>query len=67
MLQKLIMLTSWLFKACLDEAYDFGVYINTFTYIIATLGTIIVSYVVSIILSKKITKIDIVSSLKGNE
>ena len=60
-------LTSWLFKACLDEAYDFGVYINTFTYIIATLGTIIVSYVVSIILSKKITKIDMVSSLKGNE
>lgn len=60
-------LTSWLFKACLDESYDFGVKINISTYIIATIGTFLVSYIVSKILSKKVNKIDMVTSLKGNE
>ncbi len=60
-------LTSWLFKECLDETYDFGVNINASTYVIAALGTFIVSLVVSKMLSKKIKKIDMVTSLKGNE
>lgn len=60
-------LTSWLFKACLDEGYDFGVHINITTYIIAALGTFLVSLVVSKLLARKINKIDMVSSLKGNE
>lgn len=60
-------LTSWLFKACLDESYDFSVHINISTYIIATLGTFLVSFVMSKFLSRKINKIDMVSSLKGNE
>lgn len=60
-------LTSWLFKTCLDENYDFGVNINISTYIIAAVGTFIVSFVVSKLLSKKVNKIDMVSSLKGNE
>lgn len=60
-------LTSWLFKACLEENYDFGVKINLSTYIIAAIGTFLVSYVVSRFLAKKVSKIDMVSSLKGNE
>ena len=60
-------LTSWLFKACLDENYDFGVNINISTYLIAAIGTFVVSYIVSKILSKKVNKIDMVTSLKGNE
>lgn len=60
-------LTSWLFKACLDDNFDFNIYINISTYIIAIIGTFTVSYIVSKILSKKIKKIDMVSSLKGNE
>ena len=60
-------LTSWLFKACLDDNFDFNVYINISTYIIATIGTFLVSYIVSKLLAKKINKIDMVSSLKGNE
>ena len=60
-------LTSWLFKACLDDNFDFGVHINISTYLIAILGTFLVSYIVSYKLSKKIDKIDMVSSLKGNE
>ena len=60
-------LTAWLFKACLDDNFDFGVHINLSTYFIATIGTFLVSYLVSKFLAKKITKIDMVSSLKGNE
>ena len=60
-------LTSWLFKACLDDNFDFGVYINITTYIIATVGTFLVSYLVTKFLARKVNKIDMVSSLKGNE
>jgi putative ABC transport system permease protein len=60
-------LTDWLFTECLDDNYDFGVHINMSTYIIAAIGTFIISYIVSSLLSKKIKKIDMVSSLKGNE
>ena len=48
-------LTSWLFKQ------------NISTYLIATIGTLLVAYLVSKLLAKKINKIDMVSSLKGNE
>ncbi len=60
-------LTSWLFKACLDDNFDFGVHINITTYIIATVGTFLVSYLVSKFLARKVNKIDMVSSVKGNE
>lgn len=60
-------LTDWLFKTAIEESYDFGASINTETYIIAAIGTFIISYIVSKILAKKISKIDMVSSLKGNE
>lgn len=60
-------LTDWLFKTAIEESYDFGASINAETYIIAAIGTFIISYVVSKLLTKKINKIDMVSSLKGNE
>lgn len=60
-------LTSYLFKVCLDENYDFGVYIKPITYVLAAFGTYLVSYVVSKMLAKKVNKIDMVSSLKANE
>lgn len=60
-------LTDWLFKTAIEESYDFGAYIHISTYIIAAIGTFMVSYIVSKLLSKKINKIDMVSSLKGNE
>lgn len=60
-------LTSWLFKVCLDEAYDFAVHIELWTYLVATIGTLLVSYLVSLKLAKKVENIDMVSSLKGNE
>ena len=60
-------LTDWLFKTAIEEHYDFGASISIRTYLIAAIGTFIVSYLVSKFLSRKIKKIDMVSSLKGNE
>lgn len=60
-------LTSYLFKVCLDENYDFGVHIELWTYLVAALGTYLVSYLVSKYLSKRVNNIDMVSSLKANE
>lgn len=60
-------LTSYLFKVCLDENYDFGVHIELWTYLVAALGTYLVSYLVSRHLSKRVNNIDMVSSLKANE
>ena len=60
-------LTSYLFKDCLDENYDFGIHIELWTYLAATLGTYLVSFIVSHYLSKKINTIDMVISLKANE
>ena len=60
-------LTDWLFKTAIEEHYDFGASITLRTYIIAAIGTFIVSLVVSKFLSRKIKNIDMVTSLKGNE
>ncbi len=60
-------LTDWLFKTAIEESYDFGAHINIETYIISAIGTFLISYLVSKLLAKKIKKIDMVTSLKGNE
>ena len=60
-------LTDWIFKTAIEESYDFGAHINVTTYIIAAIGTFVISYIVSKILAKKVKKIDMVTSLKGNE
>ena len=60
-------LTDWLFKTAIEEHYDFGAFITTRTYIISAIGTFVVSYLVSKFLARKIKKIDMVTSLKGNE
>jgi putative ABC transport system permease protein len=60
-------LTDWLFKTAIEEHYDFGASITLRTYILSAVGTFIVSYLVSKFLARKVRKIDMVSSLKGNE
>ena len=60
-------LTDYLFKVAIDEHYDFAAFIKSETYIVAAIGTFIVSYIVSMFLARKINQIDMVSSLKGNE
>ena len=60
-------LTDCLFQTAIEQHYDFNASITLRTYIIAAIGTFIVSYLVSKLLSRKIKKIDMVSSLKANE
>lgn len=51
----------------LAETYDFSSHIKLLSYILAIVGTFIISYIFSKILAKKVDKIDMVTSLKGNE
>lgn len=60
-------LTDWIFKTAIEESYDFGASITLPTYLYAAIGTFLVSYLVSRFLARKITNIDMVTSLKGNE
>ena len=60
-------MADWMFKTAIEEHYDFAAHIEYMTYIIAALGTFITSYVISLLLTRKIKKIDMVTSLKGNE
>ena len=60
-------LTDFLFKTAIEEHYDFGASITIKTYVIAAIGTFVISYIVSKFLARKIKDIDMVSSLKGNE
>lgn len=60
-------LTDYLFQVAIDEHYDFTAFIKPETYVIAAIGTFVVSYIVSIFLARKINQIDMVSSLKNNE
>ena len=55
-------LTDWLFKTAIKDSYDFGAHINVQTYVIAAIGTFVISYVVSKLLTRKIRKIDMVTS-----
>ena len=60
-------LTDFLFKTAIEEHYDFGASITIMTYVLSAVGTFLVSYLVSRFLARKIKKIDMVTSLKGNE
>ncbi len=51
----------------LSDTYDFSAKIKIASYVFAIVGTYIVSLVFSKILAKKVKKIDMVTSLKGNE
>ena len=60
-------MTDYIFKNAIGDSYDFSAMINPFTFIISSVGTYVVVYIVNHLLAKKIRKIDMVSSLKGNE
>ena len=60
-------ITDYVFKMVSDRDYDFGATITIKTYIISFVVTVLCSYLVSLFLARKIKKIDMVTSLKGNE
>ena len=60
-------MTDYIFKMALSDTYDFSAKIRLVSYIYAIVGTFIVSIICSKILARKVNKIDMVTSLKGNE
>ena len=61
------LMLDYIFKSALGDNYDFPACINLVSYLYATVGSLVVSVVVNKVLSRKVKKIDMVSSLKGNE
>ena len=61
------IMVDYIFKSALGQNYDFPAIVTTLTYLYATIGTILVSFVVNKFLAKKVKTIDMVTSLKGNE
>ncbi len=60
-------MTDYIFKNAIGDSYDFSAMIKLQTFIFSAVGTFLVVYIVNQILARKIRKIDMVSSLKGNE
>ena len=60
-------LLNYIFDSALSIDYDFSAYISLYTYIMTGIIAFVLTLIVSIILSTKIRKIDMVTSLKGNE
>ena len=60
-------ITNYVFKMVKERNYDFGAVITINTYIISFLVTVVTSYLVSLLIARKIKNIDMVTSLKGNE
>lgn len=61
------LFTDFIFKSALGDTYDFNAEIRVISYIISSMGTLLVAYIVNKIIGRKIDNIDMVSSLKGNE
>ena len=61
------LMLDYIFKSALGEGYDFNAQIKILSYICATVGSFVVSIIVNKVLSRKVNKIDMVTSLKGNE
>lgn len=61
------VLTDSIFTFSLGENSDFNADIRLISYLLAFIGILLVSIIVNKLISKKINKIDMVSSLKSNE
>lgn len=60
-------MTDYIFKNAIGDTYDFSAMIKPITFIGAAIGTYVVAFIVNKLLGRKIKKIDMVTSLKGNE
>lgn len=61
------LMTDYIFKNAIGDSYDFSAMIQPLTFVFSAVGTFVVVYIVNQLLAKKIKKINMVSSLKGNE
>lgn len=60
-------MTDYIFKNAIGDTYDFEASIKAATFIFSSIGTFIVVFIINQFLARKVKKIDMVSSLKGNE
>ena len=60
-------MTDYIFVNAIGDTYDFSTMIKPITFVVSGVGTFIVTYLVNKLLARKIKKIDMVTSLKGNE
>ena len=60
-------MVDYIFTEGIGGDYDFPAVIGVMSYLYATVGTAIVSLLVNLFLARKVKKIDMVTSLKGNE
>lgn len=60
-------MVDYFFTEGIGGDYDFPAVIGVMSYLYATVGTAIVSLLVNLFLARKVKKIDMVTSLKGNE
>ena len=60
-------MVDYIFKSALGDSYDFNAYISIISYLYSAVGSLVVAIFVNKVLARKIEKIDMVSSLKGNE
>ena len=60
-------MTDYIFKNAIAEDYDFSAMIKPITFIGSAIGAYIVCYIINQFLGRKVKKIDMVTSLKGNE
>ncbi|MCM1083631.1 MAG: ABC transporter permease [Clostridium sp.] len=61
------MMTVLIYKMAIGDNFDMLVHINPVTYIVGAVGTFIVTYIVNMMLARKVKTIDMVTSLKANE
>ena len=61
------LMLDYIFKSALGDNYDFNAYIKPVSYLYAVVGSLVVSIIVNKVLSRKVKRIDMVTSLKGNE
>ena len=61
------LVTEYVFRMVKERDYDFCATITIKTYILSFIITVLCSYLVSILIARKIKNIDMVTSLKGNE
>ena len=60
-------MVSYIFQEALSEQYDFPAVISLKTYLISGISILLISILINDLMSRKIRKIDMVSSLKANE
>ena len=61
------LMTDYIFVNAIGDTYDFSAMIKPLTFVASGVGTFVVTYLVNGLLARKIRKIDMVTSLKGNE